>query len=431
MIQKNKFCSIILILLLFVTINILWAQNNGMLILAGKPRFIIGNYHNPNDLDELKIYKQNGSNLVHCSPDIQQTDEIYFIWDNKLPFPIYENMNYPKGCVDVMIHRADSDGYNFLHDAAIVEHKNILYAAWYNCPSGEMQESSLIRGRISTDYGVTWSDVEIIASDKEKKGIMYVPVVFLSHKGILYAFISNMEGGPDLVTKCEVFILNEKHNSWNSNGFITGPFLPNCSPIKMGNNNFIMAGRMANSSGEKPIIPAVAISHGDKLTEQWEVIPLKYNGKLSSKENPDFPETTVLVDGANITAFVRNHSEYPILFISENYGCTWSDPLVHNFPFASSKIYAGTLSTGQNYVLSNIPSKGYRDLLTIAVTRIGRKQFSKLWKIRDGYSNELKSGPEWSYPCATEYEGKLYIVYTSEKHNCCLTIIPINSLKID
>ncbi|VAX20756.1 hypothetical protein MNBD_IGNAVI01-2412 [hydrothermal vent metagenome] len=361
----------------------------------------------------------------------EQLHNVQFVWNNKLPFPSQEDMSYPKGVVDIMVHRSETDNYNFLHDAAIVEHKNILFAAWYNCPSREMQESSIIRGRRSTDYGLTWSDVEIIASDKEKKGIMYVPVVFLSHKGILYAFISNMEGGPDLVTRCEVFVLNEKNNSWNSSGFITGPFLPNSAPVEMKNGNFIMAGRMANKSGEKPTIPAVAISHDDKFTEQWDVVPLNYNGRLPSGENPDFPETTVIVDGANIIAFVRNHSQYPILFTSDDYGRTWSDPQVHNFPFASSKIYAGTLSTGQNYVLSNIVSKGYRDLLTIAVSHSGEKQFSKVWKIRYGYFNKLEVGPEWSYPSAIEYAEKLYIVYTSEKRNCCLTIIPISSLKID
>ncbi|HWS00152.1 MAG TPA: exo-alpha-sialidase [Prolixibacteraceae bacterium] len=355
----------------------------------------------------------------------------YVVWDNKLPFPLEENMPYPNGVSDIMVQRAGSDNFYFLHDAAIVEHKNVLYAAWYNCPTDEMQEMSLIRGRRSNDGGLTWSEIEIIASDRENKGIMYVPVTFLSYKGILYAFVSNMEGGPDLVTKCEIFKLNEKNNSWESSGFIAGPFLPNCPPIKMGNSNFIMAGRMAGKSGQKPTIPAVAISRGEKITEKWDVIPLNYSGKLPSGENPDFPETTVLADGQNLTAFVRNHSKYPILFLSNDYGQTWSDPKVHNFPFASSKIFAGTLSTGQNYVLANLVSDGYRNLLTISTTRPGEKQFSKVWKIRYGYSGLLAAGPEWSYPCAIEYNNKLYIVYTSEKHHCCLTIIPVESLKSD
>lgn len=291
-----------------------------------------------------------------------------------------------------------------------------------------MQGTSLIRGRRSRDGGLTWSEVEIIAHDKEKKGIMYVPATFLSYKDILYAFVSNMEDGPDLVTRCEVFILDESNNSWNSHGFISGPFLPNCAPVKMDNGNFIMAGRMANKIGQKPTIPAVAISRGDKITEQWDIIPLNYNDKLPCGDRPDFPETTVIAKENHITAFIRNHSECPLLFLSDDYGQTWSDPYQHNFPFASSKIYAGTLNTGQNYVFANLVSDGYRDLLTLAVSQPGKEQFSRIWKIREDKSEVLQTGPEWSYPCAIEYDGKLYVVYTSEKHHCCLTIIPIESL---
>ncbi len=360
-----------------------------------------------------------------------QSDQRFIVWEKNLPFPLPENMTYPEGAIDIMIHRAGSDNYGFLHDAAIVEHKKTLFAAWYNCPSGEMQGTSLIRGRRSKDKGLTWSDTEVIASDEAKKGIMYVPVAFLSFQDVLYAFVSNMEGGPDLVTRCEVFILNEKNNSWNSSGFITGPFIPNCSPIKMENNNFIMAGRMANQPGQKPTIPAIAISHGDKLTEKWDVISLNYHAKLPVGENPDYPETTVIVDGQRITAFVRNHSKCPIRFISNDFGRSWSDPQIHNFPFASSKIYAGRLSTRQDYVISNLVSEGYRNLLAIAVTPPGKKQFSRVWKIRYGYSDQLAAGPEWSYPCAIEYGGHLYVVYTSEKHHCCLTIIPVCSLRVD
>lgn len=360
----------------------------------------------------------------------EQPDTRTMVWDSSLPFPTEEEMSFPAGARDIMVHRAGSDQYGFLHDAAIVEHNKVLFAAWYNCPSGEMEGESLIRGRRSADAGLTWSGLETIAGDRQKKGIMYVPVTFLSRKGVLHAFVANMEGGPDKVTRCEAFVLDDKVDTWRSAGFIAGPFLPNCPPVKMADNNFIMAGRMAARVGELPIIPAVAISHGDLVTEPWDIIPLNFNGKLPAGESPDFPETTVLVDGANVTAFVRNHSKSPILFTSHDFGRTWSDPKVHNFPFASSKIFAGTLSNGQDYVLSNLVSKGYRDLLTIAVTRPGEKQFCRIWKIRNGYSGTLESGPEWSYPSATEYDGKLYIAYTSEKHHCCLTIIPVKSLMI-
>ena len=132
----------------------------------------------------------------------QQLVYRYPLWEDNLPFPAQEKIPFPAGVVDNMIHRAGSDNYSFLHDAAIVEHKNVLYAAWYNCPSGEMEGMSLIRGRRSTDHGLTWSGTEVIASDKKKRGNMYVPVTFFSWQGVLYAFISNIisEGYRNLLT---------------------------------------------------------------------------------------------------------------------------------------------------------------------------------------------------------------------------------------
>jgi len=114
------------------------------------------------------------------------------LWDERLPFPQRESLRYPEGTVDVVVHRAGADGYGFLHDAAIVQHKGDLFAAWYNCPGGEIEEESLIRGRTSLDGGRSWSQPEVVASDARGEGIFYVPVALLSHEGILYAYVSNM-----------------------------------------------------------------------------------------------------------------------------------------------------------------------------------------------------------------------------------------------
>ena len=43
-------------------------------LINGEPRFIIGNYHNPRDLGELKRYAENVFNLVWCAPDIDALD---------------------------------------------------------------------------------------------------------------------------------------------------------------------------------------------------------------------------------------------------------------------------------------------------------------------------------------------------------------------
>jgi hypothetical protein len=352
------------------------------------------------------------------------------LWDKGLPFPTRQQLSYPAGAGDVVVHRAGTDGFNFLHDAAIVHHKDFLLAAWYNCPQGEMVGESMIRGRRSRDGGRTWSELEVIAADREKRGILYVPVAFLSHAGRLYAFVTNMLGGPDRVHRCEVFLLDETANRWASRGFIAGPFLPNCTPQKMDDGNFLMAGRMAERPGELPTIPAVAISRGEKLTEPWSVVRLLPSGRLPNGRVLPIPESTAIVDHAEVTAVVRREKANSLLFRSHDHGRTWSPPEEHNFPMAWSKVYAGMLTTGQRYLLANVPCGGSRDLLVIAVSRPGEKAFCRMWKLRDGHCAALRCGPEWSYPSAIEHEGTLSVVYTSEKHHCVMTSIPVKSLAV-
>ena len=45
-------------------------------IINGEPRFIIGSYHNPEDLDELKILAANGFNLVRSSANKEALDMV-------------------------------------------------------------------------------------------------------------------------------------------------------------------------------------------------------------------------------------------------------------------------------------------------------------------------------------------------------------------
>jgi len=104
---------------------------------------------------------------------------------------------------------------------------------------------------------------------------------------------------------------------------------------------------------------------------------------------------------------------------------------------ATSKPYAGTLSTGQRYLVctTTADTGGKRSPLTIAVSRPGEATFSKVFVIRrsvfpggPGVSSERA---EFSYPYAIEHEGKLYVGYTHKSHVANeLAVIPIASLTV-
>ncbi len=344
-------------------------------------------------------------------------------------------LEYPKGISYVRVERSEGK-YKFLHDPAIIQHKNQLIAAWYNCPEVEISEESRINAKRSNDGGKTWSEVETIAHDTNNEKIYYVPAQLLSFNDNLYAFVGRMTGH-DRIINTVGYKYDEVGKSWAKIGGIADLFLPNCTPQKLNNGNWIMAGRVASALGELPLIPAVVISNGEDIESPWRVVKLQEE-KFNENQHP---ETTVIVEGAILYAFTRvNGKKYtPKLYTSNDFGESWTEISNHDFRAASSKLYAGILSTGQKYVVFNYPmSNGTdgREVLALAISAKNEQElkFSKLFKIR---SSKLAGSPADShYPCVLEYDKKLFVIYTAEfpgekKRQCELAIIPIESLAVN
>ena len=171
-------------------------------------------------------------------------------------------------------------------------------------------------------------------------------------------------------------------------------FLPNCAPVKLADGNWLMAGRAARAAGRLPLIPAVAISSGDKLTDRWLVVPLRAD-ELPAGQHP---ETTVIAEENGLVALTRNSLKpEPFVYVSRNFGRTWSEMKQPGFSAVTSKLYAGRLSTGQYYVLFNYPRSGKdggrnRRVLALAVTRLGELAFSRVWKVQDSASFSETAG---------------------------------------
>ncbi len=355
--------------------------------------------------------------------------DTHALWHAATPYPANDDLLYPAGIQHGVVHRAGNDGYRFLHDCAIVAHEGLLFAAWYNCPEGEIAGESLIRGRRSIDGGKTWSDVEVIAADHDRKGVFYVPVQFLSMGGTLCAYVSTMTGH-DRVVSCEAFRLGSSGalSDWVPAGTIAPLFLPNAAPVRAADGKLLMAGRCAARLGQLPTIPAVARS--TTPFGEWEVVRLLPRGVLPDGRSLKYPETTLIAEDANVTAFVRNEHGFALVFLSTDSGRTWRGPFEQDMPLGAAKMCSGILSTGQRYIVFSTPSDGYRDLLTIAVSRSDEPEFCAVLKVAHGFSETLGCGPEWSYPSAVEFDGTLFIVYTSEKHHCVMARIPMESLLV-
>jgi hypothetical protein len=104
---------------------------------------------------------------------------------------------------------------------------------------------------------------------------------------------------------------------------------------------------------------------------------------------------------------------------------------------ATQKPYAGTLSTGQHYLIGTITADtgGRRSPLTIAVSKPGESLFSRVFLVRtsvfEGTPGVSAQDVDFSYPYAVEHNGHLYIGYTDKVHIYNeLVVIPVRSLEI-
>lgn len=317
------------------------------------------------------------------------------------------------------------DEYRFLHDCMIEFFHGKLYTAWYNCPIGEMADRSVIRGRVSSDNGKSWGPIQMMAEDPTDQFI-YVPPAFgvCPVTDSLYLFASRMTG-PDLVHDLDLFQLQESDGSWKFIRRITEPFLPNTQIQKLPNGKLIVGGRLSPVMDSYPEIPAVAISDSGKIDAPWRIVKIQDKVKAPDGNNP-LPETALLLDGMNITAFVRNNNGYPLMYESQDGGETWSEPLEHNLPAGSSKLAAGLLSNRQRYLICNIEGQ-QRNTLALFLSAPGEKTFSEVSLIRNGTDEALQATPEWSYPAAIEYQNELLIVCTSGKTSATFIRYPLKN----
>jgi hypothetical protein len=77
-------------------------------------------------------------------------------------------------------------------------------------------------------------------------------------------------------------------------------------------------------------------------------------------------------------------------------------------------------------------AKGRRSRLALFFSDAGSLIFNRGWLLRDGYDAKLNLHPQWSYPCAYEWNHRLYIIYTMvtdpqapQKRGAMMSIVPL------
>lgn len=362
---------------------------------------------------------------VLLTHDIPDAPERFTLWSGPR-FPHDPSViPFVTGMKSSVIHSPRSNDHKFLHGAAIVEHKGVMYANWANSPTNENGPQETLRGKRSKDEGASWGDLEVIGpgfntAERHSHGILFV------HRGNLWTicarFGSGTQGRRFDGLKAEAFVLDEELGRWESRGIVMENCWPYDEPVRMKNGNYITGGQDRNG------FPVVAISHGDDFT-QWDSVLVPFDPAL----NPSFAETTVWADEERVTAVIRGGGGVAWVSTSTDFGRNWTMAGPSNFSMPRAKAYAGMLSNGQRYLLSNLQN---RDTLVISVSRPGEDTLSSMYRIRHGksvpprYPGRAKSS-QWSYPYGYEHNGKLYVVYSIGKEECGLSVIPLDSLSAE
>lgn len=327
------------------------------------------------------------------------------------------------------------DGGKWLLGVALAWHGNQLYSSYGFNKGAENTASEEAQGRVSNDGGRTWGKVFTIDSGDGNTGAS--SGVFLSHKGTLWAFHPVFEGHAERIHTC-AYVLDAAIGSWKPKGAVVeGGFWPMQEPQRMADGNWIMSGTRVARGYEGLVTnpPAVAISHGEDFT-RWDLITIPIHPSVPA--HSVWGESAVIVRGAEILNISRwNKAKMAaVVSTSSDYGRTWTPVKASNLPMAASKPYCGMLSTGQAYLIctTTADAGNRRSPLTIALTRPGEKQFSRVFVIRHAI---FPSGPGPShaeatlcYPYAVEHDGKLYVGYAVKSDRTAeLAIIPLESLR--
>ena len=330
------------------------------------------------------------------------------------------------------------DGYTFLHGVALCWHHGKLFASFGHNKGAENTVSEEAQYRVSDDDGRNWSELRLIDAG-EQANLAVSHGVMVSDQKKLWAFhVAYYNKMQDIHTRAYSF--DEPSGTWMKHGVVIGNgFWPMNQPVKMKDGNWIMAGFIGAPYSHSKVCPAaVAISHGNDFTK-WDLVKIQTMKSVKRM----WGESSLFVSGEKVFNIARyGDKTAALLAISDDYGRTWQPSRVSNLPMATSKPAAGTLSTGQKYLVCTTASHngGRRSPLTIAVSRVGEETFSKIFVVRRSRgpegAGESAARLSLAYPYAVEHQGKLYVGYSNSggrpgnQNSAELAIIPVKDLAV-
>lgn len=316
-----------------------------------------------------------------------------------------------------MVFRAEEGRTGFNLHSYLAHHGGEFWAAWSSAAVHEEDPDQLIRYARSRD-GHTWSQAAVLAPDPDgpqgpRRWItrgLFVDGGQLRALGALVESAAYGRRGKDVVWQnLKLMAFTWTGDQWRPDGLYADDCMNNFPPVQIA-GWWTMPCRDRNMD--------FSLWRRRRVEDDWQREPITNKPPYHRMDEPTVYEAAdgsvqmIIRDGAGSKKLIRT--------VSRDGGRTFPAPALTNYPDATSKNYAGRLSNGWFYLISN-PNPASRDPLAISFSRDGWV-YERPLALRAGaapkrYNARAQSRGSFQYPHAIEHSGSLWVVYSTNKED--------------
>ena len=323
-----------------------------------------------------------------------------------------------------MVYRAEPGGWQFNLHSFIAHHDGKFWAIWSSGRVDEDSSSQLIRYATSVD-GLAWSASAVLAPDPDGESgpWRWMASGIYGDNGRLLALGSlnqgnSPPGGPWAKARLVRHVWTG--GGWQEDRVVADNCVVYFPPLRVAGREFFVW-RDSRAHFFTGYTPAGQ--------NDWKVTRMP--GPM-----PDYrmSETSAYVDPEGVVhLIIRDQGYTRRLYHAVSYdgGGTWTIPVKTNYPDAVSKNMSGRLSNGWYYLINNPKASGAnaRDPLAIAFSRDGWT-FSQPLALRKNapplrHKGGAKGAHSFQYSHALEHDGKLWVIYSTNKEDIEVAAYPI------
>ena len=310
----------------------------------------------------------------------------------------------------------------FMHHPHIVVFDGKIFAKWNDGYIGEDFAGQRVRYSVSRD-GKTWGEPVDLTGRHPKR--RYTSSGFWSRDGELYALAALRDASDAGPSGEEPLLLAFKYDAktgrFGERHVIAKDFFAQNIPMRTPSGDWLILGKGGVGSWG----PMKSAKGGVKSIDDWVIRDLPGAGKLEEAEWYTLP------NGDLVSHFRTRTPKRMMRSYSTDSGVTWTEPVVTDFPESGARHHGLRLSNGMYAFLVN-PNTAGRIPFSIALSKDGLV-YDRIANVRAETTKARHEGraksPGYHYMRGFEHDRKLYTIYSVNKEDIEVTIIPLSEFE--